>query len=331
MEAAKLRLRPILMTAFAFILGVLPLVRAAGAGAEGRKVMGMAVFAGMLVATILGVILVPVLFVVVETALGRSKKQEATRPAGGARAAQGGVWRPPVNRALLAAAALSAGLLVRARLPASGRRRPQGVPPRDARRGRLDRRSPLVGDVQGPHAPEAHPRGAHRQPGSRARRRTRRRGAGHRRRRQGRLLPAGRPGPRAAATARPSRTSSSPAARSGRSTRWRRAPPGSSTSGAASATRATPHSPTSSPPRTSGARWSSRWCRAWPRRTSSCGRSTSSWRSRSRNTETRRGTLDLFEARALGRHRVGPGGEPGPRRPGGHDGGHPGDREVHLR
>ncbi|HTO99180.1 MAG TPA: multidrug efflux RND transporter permease subunit [Myxococcales bacterium] len=70
MEAAKLRLRPILMTAFAFILGVLPLVRASGAGAEGRKVMGMAVFAGMLVATILGVVLVPVLFVAVEKLFG---------------------------------------------------------------------------------------------------------------------------------------------------------------------------------------------------------------------------------------------------------------------
>jgi HAE1 family hydrophobic/amphiphilic exporter-1 len=77
MEAAKLRLRPILMTAFAFILGVVPLVRAAGAGAEGRKVMGMAVFAGMLVATILGVVLVPVLFVVVERLFGGKGKGEA--------------------------------------------------------------------------------------------------------------------------------------------------------------------------------------------------------------------------------------------------------------
>lgn len=65
-EAARLRLRPILMTAFAFILGVLPLVRAAGAGAEGRKVMGMTVFSGMLIATILGVLLIPSLFVLIE-------------------------------------------------------------------------------------------------------------------------------------------------------------------------------------------------------------------------------------------------------------------------
>jgi HAE1 family hydrophobic/amphiphilic exporter-1 len=71
LEAARLRFRPILMTAFAFILGVVPLLTASGAGAEGRKVMGMAVFAGMLIATILGVLLIPVLFVVVGKIIGR--------------------------------------------------------------------------------------------------------------------------------------------------------------------------------------------------------------------------------------------------------------------
>jgi HAE1 family hydrophobic/amphiphilic exporter-1 len=65
-EAAKLRLRPILMTAFAFMLGVVPLVRAAGAGAEGRKVMGMTVFSGMLIATFLAIIFIPALFVIIE-------------------------------------------------------------------------------------------------------------------------------------------------------------------------------------------------------------------------------------------------------------------------
>jgi HAE1 family hydrophobic/amphiphilic exporter-1 len=64
--AAKLRFRPILMTAFAFILGVTPLLTATGAGAQARKVMGMTVFSGMLVATILGVLLVPALFVMSE-------------------------------------------------------------------------------------------------------------------------------------------------------------------------------------------------------------------------------------------------------------------------
>ena len=74
MLAAKLRFRPILMTAFAFILGVVPLLTASGAGAEARKVMGMSVFAGMLIATILGVLLVPMLFVGVERVVGKQKK-----------------------------------------------------------------------------------------------------------------------------------------------------------------------------------------------------------------------------------------------------------------
>jgi len=72
--AAKLRFRPILMTAFAFILGVVPLLTATGAGAEARKVMGMAVFSGMLVATILGVCLIPMLYVAVEKAIGGAKR-----------------------------------------------------------------------------------------------------------------------------------------------------------------------------------------------------------------------------------------------------------------
>jgi len=68
--AAKLRFRPILMTAFAFILGVVPLLTATGAGAESRKVMGVVVFSGMLVATILGVLLIPMLFVAVMKVIG---------------------------------------------------------------------------------------------------------------------------------------------------------------------------------------------------------------------------------------------------------------------
>ena len=81
LDAAKLRLRPILMTAFAFILGVVPLVRASGAGAESRKVMGMAVFSGMLVATALAVVLVPVLFVVVERLTGgRARAAPEAKP-----------------------------------------------------------------------------------------------------------------------------------------------------------------------------------------------------------------------------------------------------------
>jgi HAE1 family hydrophobic/amphiphilic exporter-1 len=71
LDGAKLRFRPILMTSFAFILGVVPLLTASGAGAEGRKVMGMAVFAGMLTATIIGVLLIPAFFVLIE---GKKKK-----------------------------------------------------------------------------------------------------------------------------------------------------------------------------------------------------------------------------------------------------------------
>lgn len=77
LEAAKLRLRPILMTSFAFMLGVVPLLTAEGAGAEARKVMGMAVFMGTLIATIVGVIVVPALFVFIES-IGSKKKPEAT-------------------------------------------------------------------------------------------------------------------------------------------------------------------------------------------------------------------------------------------------------------
>ncbi len=66
LSAARDRFRPILMTAFSFILGVIPLLVASGAGAEARKVMGMTVFSGMLAATVLGVILVPALFVFID-------------------------------------------------------------------------------------------------------------------------------------------------------------------------------------------------------------------------------------------------------------------------
>ncbi|MBL4780917.1 MAG: multidrug efflux RND transporter permease subunit [Porticoccaceae bacterium] len=80
MEAARQRFRPILMTAFSFILGVLPLLVASGAGAEARKIMGMTVFSGMLVATVVGVLLVPAMFVAVERYLGGSKTAAPTEP-----------------------------------------------------------------------------------------------------------------------------------------------------------------------------------------------------------------------------------------------------------
>jgi multidrug efflux pump subunit AcrB len=66
LEACRLRLRPILMTSFAFILGVVPLVLAKGAGAEMRQALGMAVFAGMLGVTSFGVFLTPVFYYVIQ-------------------------------------------------------------------------------------------------------------------------------------------------------------------------------------------------------------------------------------------------------------------------
>src|SRR5207244_12878764 len=65
-EASKLRLRPILMTSFAFILGVVPLCVASGAGAEMRKSLGTAVFSGMLGVTLFGIFLTPVFFYVIQ-------------------------------------------------------------------------------------------------------------------------------------------------------------------------------------------------------------------------------------------------------------------------
>ena len=70
LEAARLRLRPILMTSFAFILGVVPLAIAQGAGAEMRRTLGLAVFSGMLGVTAFGVFLTPVFYYVLQ-AFGR--------------------------------------------------------------------------------------------------------------------------------------------------------------------------------------------------------------------------------------------------------------------
>jgi hydrophobic/amphiphilic exporter-1 (mainly G- bacteria), HAE1 family len=85
LESARLRFRPILMTAFAFILGVVPLMLASGAGAGAQNVMGTAVFWGMLVATALGVFLIPGNFTFVE-GLGR-KGAPAKKPAAQSEAA----------------------------------------------------------------------------------------------------------------------------------------------------------------------------------------------------------------------------------------------------
>jgi hydrophobe/amphiphile efflux-1 (HAE1) family protein len=86
-EACRLRLRPILMTSFAFIMGVVPLVTATGAGSELRRAMGVAVFSGMLGVTLFGLFLTPVFFVAIEMAL-RRKRASALQPAAAAGAPQ---------------------------------------------------------------------------------------------------------------------------------------------------------------------------------------------------------------------------------------------------
>lgn len=77
-EACRLRLRPILMTSFAFIMGLIPLAIATGAGAEMRQAMGIAVFSGMLKVTFFGPFLTPVFFVTIERLLGCGHRVNST-------------------------------------------------------------------------------------------------------------------------------------------------------------------------------------------------------------------------------------------------------------
>src|SRR5205807_8799445 len=82
-EAARLRLRPILMTSLAFIFGVIPLVWAVGAGAELRQTLGTAVFSGMIGVTLFGLIFTPVFYVVCRwlAEIGHRKPAPAPHPA----------------------------------------------------------------------------------------------------------------------------------------------------------------------------------------------------------------------------------------------------------
>ena len=75
LTAVRLRLRPILMTSIAFILGVVPLVIASGAGAEMRRSLGVAVFSGMLGVTLFGIFLTPAFYYVIQW-LGRKKEEK---------------------------------------------------------------------------------------------------------------------------------------------------------------------------------------------------------------------------------------------------------------
>jgi HAE1 family hydrophobic/amphiphilic exporter-1 len=82
-EAARLRFRPILMTSFAFILGVAPLVWATGAGAAGQQALGTAVFGGMITSTILAVFFTPVFYMVLQglSEFRGKKPKPAAKPA----------------------------------------------------------------------------------------------------------------------------------------------------------------------------------------------------------------------------------------------------------
>jgi HAE1 family hydrophobic/amphiphilic exporter-1 len=82
LEGARLRLRPIIMTSFAFILGCLPLGRASGAGAVGRRIMGTTVIGGMLAATLIAIFLIPVMFYVIERFADSRKQRAAGEPTG---------------------------------------------------------------------------------------------------------------------------------------------------------------------------------------------------------------------------------------------------------
>jgi len=81
-EACRVRLRPILMTSFAFILGVVPLVLSKGAGAEMRQTLGLAVFAGMIGVTVFGIFLTPVFYYVIQKLASRKKPSSKPSAAG---------------------------------------------------------------------------------------------------------------------------------------------------------------------------------------------------------------------------------------------------------
>jgi multidrug efflux pump subunit AcrB len=79
-EACRLRLRPILMTSFAFILGVLPLVVSTGSGSEMRQAVGVAVFFGMLGVTLFGLVFTPIFYVIVRNLADRSERKTQAVP-----------------------------------------------------------------------------------------------------------------------------------------------------------------------------------------------------------------------------------------------------------
>ena len=80
LDGARLRLRPILMTSFAFILGCVPLWTATGAGAVARRIMGTAVIMGMLFATLIGIFLTPFLYVFITRLVSKNAENSKSAP-----------------------------------------------------------------------------------------------------------------------------------------------------------------------------------------------------------------------------------------------------------
>ena len=149
LEASRIRLRPILMTSFAFIMGVVPLVLASGAGAEMRHVMGVAVFSGMLGVTFFGLVFTPLFYVLIR-GLGRATvdaQRRRPRHVGPLRA--GRAARSPVvskvifmrNRIRVVLAAIAACRRQRRRAQSTSRRRPVLGGDRRHALSALDRRS----------------------------------------------------------------------------------------------------------------------------------------------------------------------------------------------
>ena len=89
LERARLRLRPILMTSFAFILGCVPLWTASGAGAVARQIMGTTVIGGMLAASAIGIFFVPAIFFLVEKWSGAEKEHTSAAPSAAPAPAEG--------------------------------------------------------------------------------------------------------------------------------------------------------------------------------------------------------------------------------------------------
>ena len=80
-QATLVRLRPILMTSFAFLLGIMPLVFASGSGANGRHSMGTALFGGLLVSTVLNLFFTPALYLIMQHARDRLRARRPSRVA----------------------------------------------------------------------------------------------------------------------------------------------------------------------------------------------------------------------------------------------------------